>query len=96
MERVGKMNRNVNFIRDLPTDELRQPAEAVFLDSYPAEDDIRGWLKLKSKDFMFGNIARNALAEIDRLDALVLKLQTRADYMDARYNDLVNFRKKHG
>ena len=49
-----------------------------------------------SKDFMFGNIARNALAEIERLDALVLKLQTRADYMDARYNDLVNFRKKHG
>lgn len=90
------MRKLSDIIKGLPTTELRQPADAVFLDAYPSEDDVRGWLKLKSTDFMFGNIARNALQEIERLDALVLKLQTRADYLDARYNDLVNFRKKHG
>jgi hypothetical protein len=49
------------------SDELRDDAKEVFLDSYPAEDDVLGWLKLKQDDFFHHHTFKGAIALIEQL-----------------------------
>lgn len=49
--------------------ELKEGTGPVFLSEYPAEDDVKGWLKIQSKGEIFGRVPRMALAYIEKLEA---------------------------
>jgi len=76
------------------SDELREDAKEVFLDSYPAEDDVLGWLKLKQDDFFNNHTFKGAIALIEQLqEDLVEETEARRE-LDKTVNTYLNETKK--
>lgn len=51
------------------SEELRELPTPVFLDKYPAEDDVLGWLKLKQDDFFNNHTFKGAISLIEQLQS---------------------------
>lgn len=49
--------------------ELKEGTGPVFLSEYPAEDDVKGWLRIQGESPVFGKVQRQALAYIEKLEA---------------------------
>lgn len=48
--------------------ELKEGTGPVFLSEYPADDDVKGWLKIQGENPVFGKTQRLALAYIEKLE----------------------------
>lgn len=48
--------------------ELKEGTGPVFLSEYPAEDDVKGWLRIQGESPVFGKVQRQALAYIEKLE----------------------------